>query len=65
MMEARMRRRELGARLRALWADEAGPTAVEYAILAGGIAAVIVAAVGLFGGAVLALFQKVVTAYPS
>jgi Flp pilus assembly pilin Flp len=42
-----------------LWADEGGPTAVEYAIMAGLIATVIVGAVGLFGGAVRDLFLRV------
>lgn len=35
-----------------------GATAVEYAIMAGFIAAVIVGAVALFGQAVLGLFQQ-------
>ncbi len=45
--------------LRRLWADEAGPTAVEYAIMAGLIATVIVGAVGTFGLAVQGLFLRV------
>lgn len=46
--------------LRRLWSDEEAPTAVEYAILAGLIATVIVAAVGALGTSVLRLFERVV-----
>jgi pilus assembly protein Flp/PilA len=42
-----------------LWADEAGPTAVEYAIMAGLIATVIVGTVGALGAAVNQLFLTV------
>jgi Flp pilus assembly pilin Flp len=42
-----------------LWADEAGPTAVEYAIMAGRIAAVIVGTVGTIGVAVNQMFLTV------
>lgn len=53
--------RELGA----LWRDEAAPTAVEYGIMVGLIAVVIVAAVGTFGQAVLTnLFQRAAEAMP-
>lgn len=45
--------------LRRLWADETGPTAVEYAIMAGLIATVIVAAVGVLGVNVRGLFERV------
>jgi Flp pilus assembly pilin Flp len=51
--------------LRALWSDEAAPTAVEYGIMVGLIAVVIVAAVGTLGQAVLAnLFQRTADAMP-
>jgi pilus assembly protein Flp/PilA len=46
--------------LHRLWTDESGPTAVEYAIMAGLIATVIVGTVGLLGGSVRGLFQRVV-----
>jgi pilus assembly protein Flp/PilA len=46
----------LGARLAKI--DERGASAVEYGLLITGIAAVIVAAVFFFGGAVLALFSN-------
>ncbi len=46
-------------RLRALFDSESAATAVEYAIMVGLIAAVVVGAVGLLGGAVLGLFQRV------
>jgi Flp pilus assembly pilin Flp len=42
-----------------LWADETGPTTVEYAIMAGLIATVIVGAVGSVGLAVQGLFLRV------
>ena len=48
--------------LQALWKDEEGPTAVEYAILASLIAVVIVASVTTFGLAVKGLFTKVADA---
>ena len=51
------RHREL---LLGLWADEGAPTAVEYAIMVGLIATVIVAAVGALGSAVRGLFEGVV-----
>lgn len=38
--------------------DDAGATAVEYAIMAGFIAVVIAGSVALFGQAVLGLFQR-------
>jgi Flp pilus assembly pilin Flp len=52
--------------LRAVWADDAAPTAVEYAIMVGMIAVVIVAAVGVLGQAVLVnLFQRTADAMPN
>jgi Flp pilus assembly pilin Flp len=49
--------------VRALWRDEAAPTAVEYGIMVGLIAVVIVAAVETLGQAVLVnLFQRTATA---
>ncbi|BDG08497.1 Flp family type IVb pilin [Anaeromyxobacter paludicola] len=52
-------------RPRALWLDERGATAVEYALLASFITGAIAAAVGTFGGAVKALFLKIVTVWPN
>jgi pilus assembly protein Flp/PilA len=50
---------------RALWRDDAGPTSVEYGIMVGLIAVVIVAAVGSLGQAVLVnLFQRTASAMP-
>jgi pilus assembly protein Flp/PilA len=40
-------------------ADETGATAVEYALLVAGIAAIIIAAVALLGTGVLGWFQDV------
>jgi pilus assembly protein Flp/PilA len=48
-------------RLRRLWSDEEGPTAVEYAIMLAGIAVVIIAVVFLLGGAVKDTMQNVET----
>ena len=55
-----MRRTSLVSSLRSLWTDDLGATAVEYAIMAGRIAAVIVGTVGIFGRAVRDLFVRVV-----
>ncbi len=41
------------------WEDDSGATAVEYAIMVGGIATVIVGVVTLLGEAVVALFANV------
>jgi Flp pilus assembly pilin Flp len=60
-----MRRKRRGWSFRSLWSDDHGATAVEYAIMAGCIAAVIVGAVGVLGGGVLGLFDSVVATYPS
>jgi Flp pilus assembly pilin Flp len=49
--------------VRALWGDETAPTAVEYGIMVGLIAVVIVAAVETLGQVVLVnLFQRTATA---
>ncbi len=53
-----MRNRHLEL-LSRLWADETAPTAVEYAIMASLIAAVIVGTVGALGTAVQGLFASV------
>lgn len=51
--------------LRALWRDEAAPTAVEYGIMVGLIAVVIVLTVGSLGQTVLNdLFQRTADAMP-
>ena len=42
--------------------DETGATAIEYALIAGGIAAAIVAAVGALGGSVNEMWTSVSTA---
>jgi Flp pilus assembly pilin Flp len=51
-------------RVRALWLDESGPTAVEYAIMLAAITGVIVAIVIVFGAKVNQTFGKVTNAYP-
>lgn len=45
--------------------EEDGAVASEYAILISGIAVAIVAAVSLFGGAVLQLYEEAVRKFPS
>lgn len=45
--------------LKGLWTDENGATAVEYALMAAGIAAAIAAAVGLLGGEINTTLGKV------
>lgn len=47
-----------------LWRDESGPTAVEYALMAVGVAGVIIAVVIVFGQRVTETFHKVESAYP-
>jgi len=53
----------MAARIRATWARlrarETGATAVEYALMVGFIAAVIVGAVTLLGQEVMAMFESV------
>jgi len=56
--------RRAGERQFASPADESGATAVEYALVASLITAVICVAVGAFGQAVLGLFQSVPTFFP-
>lgn len=43
------------------WDDEAGATAIEYALIAAGISVVIVAAVNTLGGTVKGMFTTVST----
>ncbi len=50
--------------LRALWSDEAAPTSVEYALLIGGIAVVIVASVTTLGSSVAGLFSSAAALWP-
>lgn len=45
--------------------DEQGATAIEYAMMAGGIAVAVVAAVNSLGVSVLSLFQSVAAVWPS
>lgn len=54
----------LDAKLRVLWADEAAPTSVEYAIMLSGITAVIFASVVAFGDGVAGLFDELVSRWP-
>ena len=50
-------------RLAAFWADRRGATAVEYALVASGIAAVIAVAVAALGDTVKALFTAVLNLF--
>jgi Flp pilus assembly pilin Flp len=59
-----MRRSNLDANLRALWADDAAPTSVEYAIMLSGITVVIAASVLAFGQGVAGLFDELVSRWP-
>jgi len=43
--------------------DESGATAIEYGLIAAGIALAIIAAVGLTGDKLLALFTSLLTAF--
>ena len=45
--------------------DERGATAIEYAIIAAGVAVAIVAAVNSLGVSVVGLFESVQAAWPS
>ena len=58
-----MRRDLLIRRVRRFLRNESGATAIEYAIIATGIAAVLVAAIATLGGKVTDLFTAVKTAF--
>ena len=45
-----------------LFANEKGATAIEYGLIAGGIAIVIIVAVGLAGDALVAMFNTIASA---
>ncbi|MFN3349315.1 Flp family type IVb pilin [Pseudorhodoplanes sp.] len=51
--------------LRNFLRDDSGATAIEYAMIAAGIAVAIVAAVNSIGESVVSLFQSVESAWPS
>jgi pilus assembly protein Flp/PilA len=57
-----MSRSRMQHRLRDFLRDESGTTAIEYSIIATGIALVIIATVVSLGTSVQAMFQKVSTA---
>ena len=42
-----------------LWKDETGPTAIEYGLIAAGIAVAIIAAIALVGGSLKNMFNDV------
>lgn len=46
-------------KLLAFWKDESGVTAVEYGLIAGVMAALLVAVLGLFGDNLKALFEAI------
>ena len=58
-----MRRNPLIRPLRRFLRNESGATAIEYAIIAAGIAAVLVGAIATLGGKVTDLWTAVVTAF--
>ncbi|MGI6655705.1 MAG: Flp family type IVb pilin [Desulfobulbus sp.] len=47
------------SRLRSLWQDESGATAIEYGLIAGVMAAILVTVLGLFGDNLKELFQAI------
>ena len=49
--------------LRKFWRDESGATAIEYGLIAAGIALAIIAAVGLTGDKLVALFTSLLNAF--
>jgi pilus assembly protein Flp/PilA len=54
----------MAQRLMKLWKDEQAPTAVEYAIMAGLIAVVIVVAVAMIGTTLAGTFNNVASLIP-
>lgn len=58
-----MRRNPLTRQLRRFLRNESGATAIEYAIIAAGIAAVLVAIIATLGGKVTDLWTAVKTAF--
>lgn len=57
------RARKTAYPLRDFCRDDSGPTAVEYALIAGAVALVIVGVVFLLGGQVQALYQQILGAF--
>jgi len=51
-------------RIRETWTSERAATAAEYAVMASLIAAVVIVAVGALGTGTIALFQRVLDAWP-
>ena len=47
--------------LKALVRDERGATAIEYGLIAGLMAVVVIAAIGFLGGPIQAMFQAIAT----
>ena len=54
-----MKRFEFGVTIKAFFRSTSGATAIEYAMIAGGISIVIVGGVGLIGGNLNGLFEAV------
>ena len=54
-----MRRFNIGETIKSFAHDTSGATAIEYAMIAGGISIVIVGGVALIGGNLTALFEAV------
>lgn len=55
----------MAATMRKFWRDARGATAVEYALVAGGIALAIVAAAEAMGLQLVSMFQSVSSGFPS
>jgi pilus assembly protein Flp/PilA len=54
-----------GAALRRFACDQSGATAIEYAMIASGIAVAIAATVTLLGSSVKGQYENISTAYPN
>lgn len=58
-----MRRATIARLLRRLLRDRSGATAIEYAIIAGGIAGVLVGAIATLGGSVTTMWASIQAAF--
>ncbi len=54
-----MKRNEIGATIKAFFRSTSGATAIEYAMIAGGLSILIAGGVGLIGGKLTGIFTAV------
>lgn len=59
-----MKTEHIGKLLAALYSDEDGVTAIEYALLGALIAVVIASSIGLLGRVLVTLFERVAAGFP-